>query len=119
MWQKDKGKYHLLLNFSDGVMEGGFLQTACEDMLQVRRRNQAMFHQLDSVCEVCNGVWHICYTSVDDAKQTLKNTSNLTVLRRATDIAKQATLIKAIEVRIRKVEKDAEKERKLRLIQKA
>jgi len=56
---------------------------------------------------------------VSDAKNNLKDMNNLRGLRRALELSKSVTLTKAIEIRIRQIEKAADKERKLRLIQQA
>ncbi len=106
MWQRSRGKYHLLLNFSADVYDGRFLQSACGDQIQVNKKNQQAFiWSYEKTCKVCTGVWHICFTSVADAKPTIAKETNMKVLRRALELAKQSTLRKAIEVRIKKLEK--------------
>jgi hypothetical protein len=105
MWQKEKGKYHLLLNFSESVIDGRFLQTACNDLLQVQRNKQAEWVS-DGRCIICEGVWRLICTSVDDAKQTLKDTDDLRVLQRALNLSKSVTLIKAIQARMNRLERE-------------
>lgn len=104
MWQKNKGTFHLLLHFSSDVVDGRFLQTACGDQIQVRRKSQSTW-VLDAQkpCPICVGVWRLCFTSVDDAKRTLRNETNVKVLNRALEIANQKTLRKAIEARIKRI----------------
>lgn len=106
MWQKYKGRFHLLLRFSADVVDGRFLHSACGDQIQVKRKTQKpwMF-DADKPCVVCVGVWRLCFTSVDDAKNTLAKETNIKVLNRALEIASQKTLCKAIEVRIKKLQK--------------
>lgn len=107
MWQRSRGKYHLLLNFSADVGDGRFLQSACGDQIQVNKKNQMAYiwSYTERSCPICIGVWHICFTSVADAKPTIAKETNMKVLRRALELAKQSTLRKAIEVRIKKLEK--------------
>jgi hypothetical protein len=106
MWQKNKGKFHLLLRFSADLIDGQFLQSACGDQIQVRRKSQRSWiwgEAIEKFCPVCVGVWQLCFTSVDDAKQTLANQTNIKVLERALEVARQTTLKKAIETRIKKL----------------
>lgn len=120
MWQKNKGTYHLLLRFSADVVDGQFLQTACGDQIQVRRKSQSTWvFDAHKPCPICVGVWRLCFTSVDDAKKTLSKETNIKVLNRALEIASQKTLRRAIEARIRKLGIDKKRERRLRLIEKA
>jgi hypothetical protein len=104
MWQKNKGKFHLLLRFSADLIDGKFLQSACGDQIQVRRKAQrSWIWGEEKMCPICMGIWRLCFTSVDDARQSLKNQTNIKVLERALEIARQATLKKAIETRIKKL----------------
>lgn len=120
MWQKDKGKFHLLLNYSSDTMDGLFRHIACkDDSIQFRRAKQDMFAPHENCCKVCWGVYRLICTSVDDAKKSLAFEMDLVVLYRAEYLTKSKTLRKAIFSRIVKLKKDAEKERKLQLIQKA
>lgn len=106
MWQKDKGKLHLLLQHSSDVAEGRFLQTACGDQVQVRKDKQQSFpNHIADCCVVCTGVWRLVCTSVDDAKGTLNHATNMAVLRRSFEITGSITLKKLIGARIRKLEK--------------
>ena len=107
MWQKDKGEYHLLLNYSSETQDGSFRATACEGLIQSKKKNQSLFPLHGEGCVICEGVWRLVFTSVDDAKTTLKHTENLTVMRRALELTKSVTLKKAIEARVRKLEKEA------------
>lgn len=120
MWQKDKGKMHLILNNSGDIADGRFMQTACGDLVRMKKDKQLAFvPHIADCCAVCTGVWRLVFTSVDDARSTLNLTVNLVVLRRSFEVTRSKTLRKMITARIRKIEKDAEKERKLRLIQQA
>ena len=119
MWQKNKSKYHLILFHQIDKEDGRFIALACNDLIQSKKKNQISYPMNVVTCEVCTCVWHLVYTSVSDAKNNLKNMNNLRALRRALELSRSVTLNKAIEVRIRKIEKDAEKERKMRLIQQA
>jgi len=106
MWQKVKGKYHLLLSFAhrvETIEDGRFLQTACQEQVQVRKKNQVPY-PLENKCGICSGVSHLINTSVDEAKRYyLKRESRLVVLYRAHELTTSKTLRKAIEARIRKV----------------
>lgn len=119
MWQKNKSKYHLLLNYSNETRDGSFCQVACGDQLQSKKKKQSVFLPRGEECPICKGVWHLAFTSTADAMITLKNETNIKVLNQAAIITKSTTLLKAINARIRKIEKDAVKERKLRLTQQA
>ncbi len=106
MWQRSRGKFHLLLHFSPDVADGRFLQSACGDQIQVRRKNQETFVvNPEKQCPICAGVWHIVFTSVADAKTTVQSARNAKMLKRALELASQATLRKMIEVRIKKLQK--------------
>lgn len=120
MWQKDKGKFHLLLNYSsDATQEGLFRQTACNNSFQFRRAKQDLFAPHEQCCKICWGVYRLICTSVDDAKKSLAFETDLKVLNRSLELTRSITLRKAIVSRIRKMEKDAKKDRKLWLIQQA
>jgi hypothetical protein len=106
MWQKVKGKYHLLWNFSPDVQDGRFLQTACHDMVQARKKNQVSYVSYGGhMCETCKGIWHINCTSVDDARHSIRDQANLKVLRRALELADRKTLRQALQSRISRLEK--------------
>jgi len=107
MWQRSRGSFHLLLRYSSvDLRDGQFLQSACGDQIQVNRKNQKNFVEyFEKSCPVCNGVWRICFTSVSDAKHTISKETNIKVLNRALELASQKTLRKAIEVRIKKLQK--------------
>jgi hypothetical protein len=106
MWQKEKGKLHLLLNHSSAVLDGRFFQTACGELVQSRKDKQKLFpDHIADCCVVCTGVWRLTFTSVDDAKGTLRLTTNLTVLRRSLEITTSVTLKKMLQARIHKLEK--------------
>ena len=106
MWQKHKGSYHLLLNNAETMEDGRFAQTACIELLQVRHKDQVPYVIYDQKkCIVCNGVWHIVFTSVQDARTSLKNQDNIKVLRRAADLTRSITLKMALEAKVRKLEK--------------
>lgn len=119
MWQKHKGKFHLILNHQIDKEDGRFIAIACNDLIQNKKKNQISYPMSVVTCEICDCVWRLVYTSVSDAKNSLKNMNNLRALRRALGLSRSVTLDKAIEIRIRQIEKTAEKERKLRLIQQA
>ena len=120
MWQKYKGKYHLILHHQIDKEDGRFIAIACDDLINSRRKNQTAYPlDIRTCCETCACVWRLVYTSTSDAKNNIKDMSNLRALRRALYLSRSVTLNKMIDKRIRKIEKDAEKERKLRLIQKA
>lgn len=102
MWQKVKGKYHSLMNAS-GLPDGRFVQTLCQNQVQVRKKNQVPY-PLDHKCGICSGVSVIVYTSVEEArKYSLPHEARLVVLYRAAEITRSKTLKLAIERRIRKV----------------
>lgn len=119
MWQKNKRKYHLLLNYSSETREGSFRRTACGDQIQSKKKNQSLFPVHGEGCAICEGVWHLAFTSTADAMGSLKNETNIKVLENAAIITRSTTLLRAINARISKIKKNAEKERKLRLIQQA
>ena len=106
MWQKVKGKYHLLLSPAyriDDIADGRFLQTACQNQVQVRKKNQVSYPLKDK-CGICSGVSHLVNTSVDEAKRIyLKKETRLVVLYRALELTSSKTLKTAIAARIRKV----------------
>lgn len=107
MWQRNRGKFHLLLHFSADVADGRFLQSACGDQIQVRRNNQEAFvFNSEKQCPICAGIWHICFTSVFDAKTTVQQEKRLKVLNRALELAHQSTLKKVINSRINKLLRD-------------
>jgi len=106
MWQRSRGKFHLLLHFSRDVADGRFLLSACGDQIQVRQKNQETFVvNPEKQCPICAGVWHISFTSVADAKTTVQKETNMKVLKRALELASQATLRRMLEARIRKLQK--------------
>ncbi len=104
-WQKAKGKFHYL-PYDDGIVEEGrFLSAGCSVLMQVSRRSQVIYPEMSNRCEECVDVWRLIATSVDDAKITLKSETRLIVLEQAAKFTKSITLRKAIEARIRKLEK--------------
>ena len=119
MWQKEGTKFHLLLNYSSGTMEGLYRLIACDDSIQFRRAKQNIYAPREKCCAVCWGVYRLTCTSVDDARKSLAFETDLVILRQAEYLTNSSTLRKAIISRISKLKKEAEKERKLRLIQKA
>lgn len=119
MWQKNKSKHHLLLNYSNETCDGSFRQTACGDQIRSKKKNQSAYPPLAQDCEICSEVWHIAFTSVSEAISKLKNTTNVKVLDQVAILTNSTTLLKAIHARMRKLEKDKLRERKLRLIQQA
>jgi hypothetical protein len=109
MWQKVNGKYHLLLSAVpiEDVSDGRFMQSACGSQVQVRRKNQISHVSYGGKrCEICNGVWFINFTSVDDARQSIKGQTNLKVLRRALELSDRVTLTRALASRISMLEKE-------------
>jgi hypothetical protein len=107
MWQKVNGKYHLLMHMDQDVADGCFRECACGRQVQVRRKNQDPYvHYGGKKCEICSGVWHINFTSVDDAKGSIRIQRNLKVLRRALELADRVTLTRALESRIRQLENE-------------
>ena len=106
MWQKVKGKYHLLLTFTPDIQDGRFLLGACGNQVQVLRQNQVSYVSYGGhMCVICNGVWHINCTSVDDARHSISEQTNLKVLRRALELADRKTLQQLLRSRISKLEK--------------
>lgn len=102
MWQKYKGKYHFLMN-AQGAQDGLFRQTYCQDMVQIRKKNQVPYPR-DHKCGTCSGVSSLINTSVEEArKYSLPRESRLVVLYRALELTTSRTLKAAIERRIRKV----------------
>ena len=120
MWQRKSGseEYHLLWDIN-ADLNGKEVQTACGESVVVNLQEQVISPYLVPGCAVCVPIWHLVFSSVHDALNELKHVDNLKVLQRAQDLTKAVSLRKAFGSRIRKIEKDAEKERKLRLIQKA
>ena len=106
MWQKHKGRYHFILNHQTDKEDGRIIVIACNDMISSKKKNQVSYlmNMADS-CDICACVWRLVYTSVSDAKNNLKDMNNLRGLRRALELSKSVTLNKAIEIRIRKIEK--------------
>lgn len=105
MWQKVNGKYHLLLN-GEGVEDGRMLQTACENIVDVRHKNQVPYVSYGGkMCEICKGVWHIVFTSVSDAKTSLRDQTNKQVIHRCLELTTSITLKKSLEARLRKLER--------------
>jgi hypothetical protein len=104
MWQKHRGKYHLLLGMNvPSVREGRFLGTACQEQIQVRKKNQVQY-PLERKCAICSGVSHLVYTSVDEARRFyLPKETRLVVLYRALELTQSKTLKAAIEARILRV----------------
>lgn len=106
MWQKVKGKYHLLLSPAwriEDTADGRTLQTACEKLVQVRKKNQVLYPS-DHRCGVCDGVASLVHTSVEEARRySLPRETRLVVLYRARELTKSKTLKTAIDRRIRKV----------------
>lgn len=103
MWQKWKGKYHFLITVRGVAKEGQFLQTYCQELVQVRKKNQVPY-PLERKCGNCSGVSALINTSVEEAKRySLPRESRLVVLYRALELTQSVTLKKAIESRIRKV----------------
>lgn len=119
MWQKDGRKFHLLLNYSSDTMDGLYRPIACDDSIQFRRSKQDLFAPHEKCCPICWGIYRLTCTSVDDAKKSLTHETSLAVLHRASYLTKSVTLRKAIDARIRKLEKEAKNQRKLRLVQQA
>lgn len=122
MWQKDKaGKVHLLTLNSDNPcrMNGSISSTACGVELRIDSKKQISAHEVQNMCEVCKGIWHIVFTSVDDAKKSMALVTDLVVLRRSSVLTRSKTLRNALDARIRKLEKEADKNRTLRLAQQA
>ena len=105
MWQKVKGKYHLLLAPAyriDDIADGRYLETACLERVQVRKKNQVSY-PMKNKCGICSGVAHLVTASVDDARIYLKKENRLVVLYRALELTTSKTLKVVIEARIRKV----------------
>lgn len=103
MWQKAKGKYHLLMGIEpEKAGEGRFLLTACDDQIQVRKKNQVAYvMRTEEMCKVCNGVWHIRFTSVEDARSYIRNQANLKILQRALELEDRKTMRQVLEYRIK------------------
>jgi|SRR5690349_11401338 len=106
MWQKVKGKYHLLLAPAfriEDIADGRFLQTACQELVQVRKKHQVSYPR-ERKCGICSGVSALIHTSVEEARRySLPKESRLVVLYRALELTNSKTLKAAIEARIRKV----------------
>ncbi|MBI5964909.1 MAG: hypothetical protein HY863_15630 [Chloroflexi bacterium] len=121
MWQKknkDDEEYHLLWDI-DADLNGHEVKTACDESIVVNLKDQRSNPYFVPGCALCVPIWHLTCTSVHDAIGKLKHIDNLKVLRRAQELTKSVSLKKAFGARIRKIERNAEKERKLRLIQQA
>jgi hypothetical protein len=107
MWQKENGKYHMLVNYDQSEGDDGrCLGTFCGRTLRVNEKTVEAF-VMDRRCKICEGVWRLVCTSVDDAKCTLRSENDHDILYWAEIHAKQATLKKAIRARIKKLEKEA------------
>jgi hypothetical protein len=67
MWQIGKdGNWHLLWSM-DADLNNRVVPTACNSKIKAQPKKQEVFPG-QNVCEVCNGVWHIVLTSVQDAQ---------------------------------------------------
>jgi len=105
MWQKDRKNYHLILNSNAVVLEGELIEMACGIQRHPNKSRQVVITPTWEHCPICDGIWHIVFTSVADARDRVKTTTNVKVLSRALELASQVTLRKMIEARIRKLQK--------------
>ena len=108
MWQKVDGKYHWLLR-ADQMEDGQMAQTYCEEIVRVQHKNQVDYvTNRDDRCGFCDGVAEIIHTAAYEAIQYgVKRETRVDVLRRAIQFTSSVTLTKAINTKIRKLEKAA------------
>lgn len=118
MWQADKDGSHLLWDYNNDL-RGVLVETACGKRVKANPKKQTIFPSASNNCAVCNSLWHIVCTSVADAKDMLKKEINLHVLERVMLLSRSLSLRKMAQARINRLKKDAEKERKLHLLQQA
>lgn len=118
MWQADKDGSHLLWDYNSDL-RGVLVETACGKRMKANPKKQTISPLVNKNCVMCNSLWHIVCTSVEDAKGALKKETNLHVLERVTLLSRSMSLRKMAQARINRLKKDAEKERKLHLLQQA
>jgi hypothetical protein len=105
IWQRSDqtthSRYHLLAG-----QNGNHVKTACGMEVYTRRGQQTeeVWAIYDRMCPTCKQIWQIVFTSVDEARSTLKSVTDLPVLEGALRLARQkngaATLIKMLERRV-------------------
>ena len=109
MWQKADGKYHWILIAGRRLVKDGQQQamTYCEKTVIVQPGDQVPYVR-EGRCEFCDGVANIIHTAAYEAIQySVKRETRVDVLHRALEFTSSVTLKKAIERRIRKLEKVA------------
>ena len=105
MWQRDRKNYHLILNSYAVTPDGYLIEMACGAQRQQRKSRQTTLAPYLEHCPICDGIWRIVFTSVEDAKSTVRSTSDMKVLKRSLALTNSATLKKMINARIKKLEK--------------
>ncbi len=107
MWQrpyKNAKVYHYLLRDDWRLEDDAIAQVACGVEISIRRAIQDVY-PIHRRCGICNGVYHLVSTSVAEAMGSLKNQENVDVLRIAAEVVCLATLKKAIEAKIKRLDK--------------
>lgn len=106
MWQKVDGKYHWVLSADRLLVEDGQqAMTCCKQAVTVQRADQVPYVR-EGRCEFCDGVTSIIHTAAYEAiNYSVKAETRVDVLLRALDFTSSVTLKKAIERKIRKLEK--------------
>lgn len=121
MWQrikKDDEQWHFIKN-TQADLNGYVCETACGEKIVLDIAAARTDPYLVPGCKYCVPIWHLVCTSVDEARAQLKNVFDMRVLTRAALLIDSVTLLRAIDARIRKLEKLAVKEEKIRLTQQA
>jgi hypothetical protein len=111
-WQKSNNSYHFVNVYPYKML------TLCGKEIHAAKDFEIYPHP-DDRCAICEALYRLTYSTVYDGMQYLKSMSDIDILNRAMTMSKSKQLVSAIEVRIRKLTKQAEHDRKLRLIEKA
>lgn len=85
-WQKvddiSKKKYHLIAIDNDGVLTSACgINMFAKPSLALDNLWKAL--ENDQICAACKGAWHICCTSIQDAKTSIDNEHQERILRAA------------------------------------
>lgn len=104
MWQKYKGKFHFLLN-ADRMEDGRTAQSACQELIEVARKNQTTY-PMDNKCGKCSRIAVLINSSIEDSKDDLRREKDMYILRRAFELTQSVTMRKMIRAQIRKLEKE-------------
>ena len=109
MWQKVDDKYHWVLSGDEFLAPNGQqAMTYCRQAVVVDRTIQTPYvSNRNDRCDFCNSVTNLLHTSGEEAiRYSLPEVAQIDVLERALEFtSSRLTLRKAIERRIRKLEK--------------